>query len=302
MSAEETIEKAIDAANTGDPLAGTRMLWPHVPEEDHRDEALFALAFCFEKATNFATAHYLYGKVIELYPDFEPAKKREEKCREVVEERGLIEDFADMGHRECMCCRLRYRAEYMLCPYCGVPKDTEKPYKEVSALSDEDLTKKEWKDPSVIESLGEMGRDAADKVQEFVESDTVKDISNKIKVASASTAEKAKGLADKQKLKEVSDRGAEVGKEVIGKAEQLTKSQGLRDVAKKIEDISWQASDAVKGMVTGKKVERNQTDESGEPREAEDDFVEQAKNVGKNILRSIRDAIDPDKDKNDPKP
>lgn len=301
MSAEDTIENAIQAANTGDPLAGTRMLWPLIPEQDHRDEALFALAFCFEKATNFATANYLYGEIVKMYPDFEPAQTRQENCRDIVEERGLIEDFEDIGHRECLSCRLRYRAEYMLCPYCGAPKDTEKPYRELHDLQEDDLKKREWKDPSVIESLGELGRDAADKVQHFVESDTVKDFSNKIRIASKQTAEKAKGLADKKKIREVSDRGTEVGKDVVGKAEKLAKNQGLRDVAKRIEDLSWQASDTMKGFVTGKKVKRDQTDESGEPRQPDGDFVDQAKKVGKNLRRSIRDAIDPDKDKN-PKP
>lgn len=291
MSAEDTIENAIEAANTGDPLAGTRMLWPLIPKEDYRDEALFALAFCFEKATNFATAHYLYGKIVELYPDFESAQKRVEKCREIVNERGLIEDFEDIGHRECKACRLRYRAEYMLCPYCGVSKDQKEPYRESTAEFFDGDQKKQWKDPSIMGTLEEMGREAADRVQELVESDTVKDISNKIQVATKSTVIKAKEMTDQKKIKEVTDRGTVVGKEMLGKAEKLTQNPGLRDVAKKIEDLSWQASDAMKGMVSGKKSEPRSGSTSGE------DMVNQAKELGKTVLRSIRDAIDPDKNK-----
>lgn len=289
MSGEDTIENAIEMANVGDPMAGTRLLWPLIPESEHRDEALFALAFCFEKANNFATAHYLYVRILELYPDFESARNRVEKCREIVTEKGLIEDFEDIGHRECLACNLRYRAEYILCPYCGTPKDQAKSQASTDEFF-ENHQKKEWKDPSIVDSLGEMGRGAADKVQEFVESDKVKEFSGKVQSSTRSALGKAKEFTSQKKVKEVTDRGSEVGREVAGKAEDLTKNKGLRDVAKKIEDISWQASDAMKGLIKGDK-----SSDSGESEPRGEEFVDRAKSFGKNVLRNIRDAIDPDK-------
>lgn len=290
---DDPIERAVAMADSGDPMEASRLLWPlMVNDEERRDEAMYALAFCFEKANNFVTANYLYGEILTIHPDFESAIARQKTCEALVNEKGLIEDFGDLGHRDCRCCRLRYRSEYMLCPYCGVDKDSGKPYKESRADVDEEDIPPGWEDSSLLDTLQEMGRDAADHIQNIVESETVQDISKKVSSAAKSSVDKAKEYTEGEKAKAIREKSAHLGEDVMGRAEKLSENSTIRDVAKRIEEFSWKASDAVKDLVKGEKSESAEDDD-----ERGDDFVERAKDAGRSILRSIRDAIDPDKDR-----
>ncbi len=177
---QDIIDKAIDLATTGDPSEAIRLLWPVMLDGTQRDQALFALAFCFEKAQNYATGYYLYTKTLEGYPSFTAAAVRQQACRRVVQDQGLIEDFEDMGHRECTICTLRYRSEFSLCPYCGSEKDEKAPArKEKKPDAQEKEPLPGWEDSSIFETLQDMGRDAADRIQDIVESDAVKKISER---------------------------------------------------------------------------------------------------------------------------
>ncbi|MFP6582349.1 MAG: hypothetical protein VCD00_07305 [Candidatus Hydrogenedentota bacterium] len=290
-SSTDIIDKAIDMAAAGEAADATRLLWPLMASGEQDDQALFALAFCFEKANNFATANYLYGVILESYPDFESAIARQVACKAVVFEKGLIEDFTDLGHRKCGACRLRYRSEHMLCPYCGTDKDAEDSYEDPDFDTEE--IPPGWKDPSLLETLQDMGRDAADRIQDVVESDAVQDFSKKVSSAAQSSLKKAKEYSERENVKEVTDRGAEIGKDFVGKAEKLTENSTIRDVAQKIEDLSWKASDAMKDLITG----NNDSGREDSERNDGGDALEKAKEAGKSILRKIRDLIDPDKGK-----
>ena len=280
IMAEDRLEKAIELAKSGDPGDGIRLLWPDMLDEESRDQVLFAMAYCFEKATNFATANYLYEELALRRPGFEAGVERQQKCRQMVEEKGLIEDFTDMGHRDCLGCSLRYRAEYLLCPYCGTPKDSTKQYveKRVEAAASEDLPG--WEDHTLLESVEEMGRDAADRIQEFVESDTVKKMSDRVVGASMATGRKAKELAKHEKVKEAKDKTVQIGKGIFTKAEKLSENPTIQDLAKKIEDTSWKASDKMKEMLSPENKKK---------------ASDNAKKFGQSFLKKVRDVVDPPK-------
>ncbi len=273
---EDRIEQAIEMATTGDPAEAIRLLWPVLLDWEERDQAIFALAFCFEKSNNFATANYLYEELILHHPAFDLAVEHQQTCRKMVEERGLIEDFQDIGHRDCLGCTFRYRSEYILCPYCDTPKDSKEPSTEKQEAPEEKLPG--WKDPSILDTIEGFGRDAADRIQDFVESDIVKDISDKVVSASVATGRKAKELAKSRNGQEAKDRTAEMGKDALGKAERLSENSTIRDIAQKIEDVSWSASDKMKELLSSKST-----------REAAD-TVEKA---GKSVMKKFREVVDP---------
>ena len=282
---QDNIDSAIEMATTGDPGEATRMLWPEMIDSDTRVEALFALAFCFEKAENYATANYLYEELAFRNPGFTEGVERQQACRKIVEERGLIEDFQDIGHRDCQSCTLRYRSEYLMCPFCGTYADKQNKFRTQQVKEkDEEQDLPGWNDPSILETIEDIGRDAADKIQDIVESDMVQDISSKVVSASLATGRKAKELASHEKVKEVTDRGADLGKEIAGKAEKITDSPALRDMAKKIEDASWTASDKMKDMLSPENKKK---------------AADKAQRVGKSLLKKVRNVIDPPKKEDD---
>lgn len=274
--AEDRIDQAIEMATTGDPGEAVRLLWPDMLDEAKRDEAMFALAFCFEKANNFATANYLYEELVLRQPSFDLAVERQQKCRKVVEERGLIEDFQDMGHRECMGCTLRFRAEYILCPYCGTPKDSKKKYAEKREDPGEELPG--WEDSSILDKIEEMGRDAADRIQDFVESDVVKGLSEKVVSASLATGRKAKELSKTRGARDAKERSEKIGKDLFEKAEKLSENSTVRDIAQKIEDVSWSASDKMKELLSSESTQK---------------AADKAQKIGKSLLKKVRDVVDP---------
>ena len=117
---DAVIGRALDLAKRGMAYEACECLWPLVRDPESRDEAVFTLAYCFERANNLPTAAYLYAWVADHHPEFNVATRRLEKCRSTLESRGLHEDFNDAGHVDCACGSFRYRAELGLCPYCGI--------------------------------------------------------------------------------------------------------------------------------------------------------------------------------------
>lgn len=114
-----TVEQALELAKRGSAYEACERLWPLVRDPATRDEAVFTMAYCFERANNLPTAAYLYGWVADRHPEFNVAARRLQKCREALDARGMYEDFRDAGHVDCPCRSFRYRAELGLCPYCG---------------------------------------------------------------------------------------------------------------------------------------------------------------------------------------
>jgi hypothetical protein len=114
-----TVEQALELAKRGMAYEACERLWPLVRDPETRDEAVFTMAYCFERANNLPTAAYLYGWVADRHPEFNVAARRLQKCRDALDARGMHEDFNDSGHVDCPCGSFRYRAELGLCPYCG---------------------------------------------------------------------------------------------------------------------------------------------------------------------------------------
>ena len=280
----DVIDEAIEMATTGDPSEAIRLLWPVMLQGTQRDQAMFALAFCYEKAQNFSTAHYLYEEIALRYPSFTVAVDRQQACQQLVIERGLIEDFQDMGHRECMACTLRFRSEYLLCPYCGSSKDYKKPSteKKEQAQSDEpeEVPLPSWEDPTLLDALQDMGRDVADRIQDLVESDTVKNASEKMNEASKATVKKAKEFAASEKAQELKKKSAKLGDGVFNKAQKLSEKPAIRDLAHKIEDVGNAASDKVKEVLQ---------------KESTQNAKVKVQKFGASIMDKIREALNPPK-------
>ncbi len=282
---KDVIDTAIEMATTGDPSEAIRLLWPVMADEGQRDQAMFALAFCYEKAQNFATAHYLYEEIAFRYPSFTVAVDRQQACQKVVIEQGLIEDFSDMGHRECLACTLRFRSEYHLCPYCGASKDF-KPLAVVEQPNapEEEATLPGWEDPNILEAMQEMGRDVADRIQDIVESDTVKKISEKVNEASKATAQKAMEFSKSEQAQKIKDKSAKMGDDVMTKAQAIADKPAMRDLANKIEDVGAAASEKVKQVME---------------KESSKKAKASAKKIGASIMRTFREAINPPKKKDE---
>ena len=116
---EDTIDRAIEMATKGSSEEAVELLRPLVRGNSDDHQALFALAYCFEKGDTLTTAVYIYEKIVEKHPDFDVAAGHLENCRRELEARGLSEDLQDAGHIDCPCGAFRQRAEYGACPYCG---------------------------------------------------------------------------------------------------------------------------------------------------------------------------------------
>ena len=278
---QDIIDSAIDMATTGDPGEAIRLLWPVMMEDVQRDQALFALAFCFEKAQNLSTAFYLYTETLNGYPAFTVAAARQQACRRVLEEKGLIEDFQDIGHRACTECGLRYRSEYLLCPYCGTSKDEAKkqePTPEEEKVKEEALPG--WEDPTLLNALQDLGRDVADRIQDVIESDAVKKVSGTMAEASKATSNKAKEWAESDTAQDLKKRSAKLGDDVMHKAYELSEKPAIRDLAFKIEKLSTSASDKMKQAI-----EKDSTQKA----------KAKAQRFGANIMNRIREALDTDK-------
>ena len=280
----DVIDEAIEMATTGDPSEAIRLLWPIMLKGAQRDQAMFALAFCYEKTQNFSTAHYLYEEIALRYPSFTVAVDRQQACQHLVMERGLIEDFQDMGHRECIACTLRYRSEYMLCPYCGSSKDYKKPSadkkEEPKTEEPEEVPLPSWEDPTLLDALQDMGRDVADRIQDIVESDTVKNASEKMTEASKATVKKAKEFAAGEKAQDLKKKSAKLGDGVLNKAHELSEKPAIRDLAHKIEDVGNVASDKVKQVMKKESTQKAKV---------------KVQKFGASIMKQIREALNPPK-------
>ena len=236
---KDAIDQAIDLAISGQAKEGIRMLWPSVRDEASRSEALFALAYCFEQDGNLMTACYLYQTTMNAHPDFELAQRRLIECEELAEHRGLIEDFDDMGHQACVRCDLRFRSEYTVCPYCGTMVDSGEVYTE-GPPKQKKMHENVEEDPTFSDHVVEIGRDAIDSVQDFIEGDTVKNLGKKISETSQSAVNKAKEWGQSEQGQKLGDKTDEVMQKVMG-------NERLRSIADSIEAASNKAAEKLKG-------------------------------------------------------
>jgi len=233
---KDVIDEAIDLAINGQAKEGVKKLWAKVRNKDTRSEALFALAYCFEQDGNLMTACYLYQETANLHPDFELALRRLQECEELATQKGLIEEFDDMGHQSCTRCELRFRAEYTVCPYCGTMVDSgtvyeETPKKKTPPPIDED--------PTFADHVQEIGMDAVDYVAGVIESDAVQDFSSKVQ-------EKTKTALHKAKEWGKGEQGEKFGEKTDDTLDKVFSNKKLRSLADKIESLHSKAADKLK--------------------------------------------------------
>jgi len=237
----ERINEALDLAASGAIEDACRALWPLVREAEGREEALFTLACCYERASQIPPAAYLFGWVAERYPDFAPAHERLDRCRKLMAERGLYEDFQDSGHVACAACTLRYRAELPLCPYCGgevavqrdaapleateeqrpkefldqIGADLDRAWRNVQHRFDE-FTKREDLSGTALR-VQELAREARDRARTFAESDTAKRLTKTVGDFGDEAARRARAVAESEPVKKLARQSRELGEEAIAR-------------------------------------------------------------------------------------
>lgn len=258
MNAEQdTIDRAIELAATGSPKDGIASLWPLMRDESTREEAIYALAYCFEKDENFVTATYLYDWITKQRPDFTVALKRLSECREVLKERDLVEDFADAGHVPCPCGLLRQRAEYGVCPYCGQGAEgpeTEGGWEAVESSSTKE-SETAAEEPGPVERIREEGRIALEKTRTLVESEELQPAVERFNLLKEETAERLKEFSQREPVKRFTEKAGKIGHETSERIKAFVESEPVQDIAKKAREIGHEASEKVKEISDRPKVQ-----------------------------------------------
>jgi hypothetical protein len=288
---KDIIDEAIDLAINGQAKQGIKTLWAKVRNKETRTEALFALAYCFEQDGNLMTACYLYQVTADANPGFELALRRLQDCGELAVQKGLIEDFDDMGHQTCVGCELRFRAEYTVCPYCGTMVDsgevyTEGPSKKKSAPVAEE-------DPTFADHVQEIGMDAVDYVQGVIDSDAVKEFGTKVE-------DKTKSALNKAKEWGKSEKGQEMGDKTDDALDRMFSNKGLRNFADSIESLSTKAADKLKEFGESEKTKETTGKAKSVGKEAKDkvnefmksepvqDVKKQVRETGKKLMDKLK--------------
>jgi len=258
---DDVIAQALDLAKRGMAYEACECLWPLVRDAASRDEAVFTLAYCFERANNLPTAAYLYEWVADHHPEFNVAARRLDKCRAALEARGLHEDFGDSGHVDCACGTFRYRAELGLCPYCGkTPGDVEEGT--IAHEAGEPEEREEEKKTSSDEVLQNVRRDldrAWRSIQEkFEDFQQREDLSGPAHHAQVLTRE----ITDRAKKFSQSDTGQKL-KQAAGQVREKTEEQlraagGRDDVQQartRLEEWTRDAADRIEELAQSERVQ-----------------------------------------------
>lgn len=283
MSEEhDTIEQAIQMAVRGAPDDGIQLLWPLIRDDATRDPALFALAYCYEKADNFATAAYLYKWIVEQHSDFNVAAKRLEECREEMRRRGITEDFEDAGHVSCPCGLFRQRAEYGACPYCGRLRDetglrsgeaeirvvpTEAAREEaarVVAAAGETGTGPvpEGQDPTrseelsaAVEKFHEFKEDAAARMKELSETEPLKRVAARVEELARGASSRMKAFAQSDAAKDALEKTKELRRETLSRAKRIIEKPEVQDSKKKLKNWGVEKTSDIAGWAKSERVQ-----------------------------------------------
>lgn len=260
---DRTIEQALDLAKRGMAYEACERLWPLVRDPESRDEAIFTLAYCFERANNLPTAAYLYQWVAEHHPEFNVAARRLEKCRDVLDARGLHEDFGDAGHVDCACRLFRYRAELGLCPYCGktagesgaghperdeavvetstqpetaaddalgkVRRDLERAWKSIQDKFDEFQQRDDLTGPAHHAQV--LAKELTGRVRKFSESDTGQNLKRAADQAREKTAEQLRAAGARDDVQQARSRLEEWTREAADRIEELARSERVQSAS-----------------------------------------------------------------------
>ncbi len=245
------INEALDLAATGAIDDACRRLWPLMREAEGREEALFTMACCYERAGQVPPAVYLFGWLTERYPDFTPAHERLDRCRRLMAERGLHEDFADSGHAACASCTLRYRAELPLCPYCG-GQMSEAARGEASSsappLPEEPASKDVFED--IGRDLERAWKNVQRKYHEFTERQDLSGAALRVQELAREAAVRTRALAESEKTREVTKSIGEIGGEAARRVRELAQHEKVQSVARQTKHLGEEALTRVKAVAS----------------------------------------------------
>ena len=234
-SQKDTIDRAIELAAAGSSDQALELLRPVIRDEAKRDQALFALAYCFEKADNPSTAVHLYDWIVKRHPEFNVAANRLSECRDEAERRGLSEDFQDAGHVSCPCGLFRQRAEYGACPYCGRLREGVTAGSEAAAVPTD----------SQIPHVDSEGEDAATP-QDKGPNDEVGAAVEKLRDLKEEAVSRLRELSETEHVKRVTTRAGELAREASNRLKAFTESEAAQDAAEKTREMGRDTSSAVK--------------------------------------------------------
>lgn len=261
--AYDRINQALDLAAAGAIDDACERLWPLMREPEGREEALFTMACCFERAHQLPPAAYLFGWVAERYPDFVPAREHRDRCVRLMAERGLHEDFNDSGHVACRACTLHYRAELPLCPYCGgtvagpdvnmalVPVPAPEPksrdvldeigrgldraWKNAQERFDAFTKREDLSGPAL--RVQEFAREAKTRAQSFAESDRGKQLKQTVSEFGDEAAKRLRSIAENEKVKSAARQTRDLGEEALNKVKTVASREEVKDAQGRVVDL-----------------------------------------------------------------
>lgn len=239
---EDTIDRAIELATKGSPEQAVELLRPLVRHDPEDHQALFALAYCYEKADTLTTAVYLYDWIVGKHPGFDVASGHMENCQRELEARGLSEDFEDPGHVACPCGVFRQRAEYGACPYCGR-----------HAGETDDVSREQNQDEDVKDA-------AVDKIREWAEVEELGPEVEKLSELKEEAESWVKELSETEQAKHITARAGELSREVSERFKKLVESEPVKDAANRAKELGRVASEKVERIIEKPKVQEVKAD------------------------------------------
>ncbi len=267
----DRINRALDLAAAGGIDEACEKLWPLMRIAEGREEALFTMACCFERAHQLPPAAYLFGWVAERYPDFGPAREHRDRCVRLMAERGLHEDFNDSGHVACSACTLRYRAELPLCPYCGgtinspeestalvavsapepqsrdvldeIGRSLDRAWKNAQERFDTFTKREDLSGPA--RKVQELAKEARTRAQSFAESDRGKQFKQSLSEFGDEAGKRLRSIAENEKVKSAARHTRELGEEAISRVKTVASREDVKDAQGRVTDIGRDAADRV---------------------------------------------------------
>lgn len=230
---DNLIEQAMELATSDRAAEAIEVLWPLMRDEESRPKTLFTLAFCFERAGNYATAAHLYQKTLAAEPEHEIARERLAHVRTEAEARGVFEDFTDRGHVDCPCGALRQRAEYGACPYCGISRDGSDPLGP-KLLDEAEESLPGWDDPTFGERLEDAAQLASAKIKVWMDREDVKEVTTRLGQVGEEMSQTAKHVAEHEKVKATADRVQKAANTASERVTEFLDSTAVRDAARKV--------------------------------------------------------------------
>ncbi len=275
-----TVEAALDLAKRGMAYEACERLWPLVRDPATRDEAVFTMAYCFERANNLPTAAYLYGWVADRHPEFNVAAHRFANCRAALEARGMYEDFSDSGHVSCPCGGFRYRAELGLCPYCGktdgarveaeapgagesaaasesidpaadvfqnIRRDLDRAWRTIQDKFDEFRQREDLTGPAQHAQV--LAKEISERVRKFSESDTGQGLKRAAGDAREKTTEQLRAASEREDVKLARTRLEEWTRDAADRVEEFARSERVQSAGRRAYDVLERLVDRAQGYI-----------------------------------------------------